>query len=65
MELEPEEVQQARQELQNLTVKKDHTEKLKANMLKELEQAKEKALRIEAVSHSTAETLTAVYVYAT
>jgi len=56
MELEPEDVQRAREELQNLTLKKDRTEKLKANMLKELERAKEKALRIEAVSSFTAET---------
>ena len=54
MELEPEEVQQARGELQNLTAKKDHTEKLKMNMLKELERTKEKALLIEAVSLFTA-----------
>ena len=47
---EPEEVRQAREELKSLEAEKEKTEKLKNNVTKELENAKERAARIEGVS---------------
>ena len=47
---EPEEVQQARDELKSLGTSKEKTEKLKNKISKELDNAKDRAARIEEVS---------------